>query len=100
MTVRVSKGATLYLLPDPVTCFKHASYNQLQTFHLEDGASLIVLDSFTSGTKVSWRGMGVLEVLQRQRRVGEWRRVAKDVMLLEQEKEGEVKNSRWKVYSL
>jgi len=96
MNVRVSKGATLYLLPDPVTCFKHASYNQLQTFHLEDGASLIVLDSFTSGRKSLgeewefWRYYSVNDM---------WvngRRVAKDVMLLEQEKEGEGRSSRWK----
>ena len=51
MTVRISKDATLYLLPDPVTCFKRASCNQLQTFHLEDGASFVVLDSLTSGRK-------------------------------------------------
>lgn len=96
MTVRVSKGATLYLLPDPVTCFKHASYNQLQTFHLEDGASLIVLDSFTSGRKSLgeewefWRYYSVNDVW------ANGRRVAKDVMLLEQGKEGEAKISRWK----
>lgn len=96
MTVHVSKGATLYLLPDPVTCFKHASYNQLQTFHLEDGASLVVLDSFTSGRKSLgeewefWRYYSVNDVW------ANGRRVAKDVMLLEQEKEGEVRNSRWK----
>jgi len=96
ITARVSKGATLYLLPDPVTCFKHASYNQLQTFHLEDGASLIDLDSFTSGRKCLgeewqfWRYYSVNDL---------WvngRRVAKDVMLLEQEKDGEAKISKWK----
>ena len=94
MTVRVSKGATFYLLPDPVTCFKHASYDQLQTFHLKDGASLIVLDSFTSGRKSLgeewkfWRYYSVNDA---------WvngRRVAKAVMLLDQE-EGEAKSSRW-----
>ena len=96
MTVRVSTGATLYLFPDPVTCFKHASYNQLQTFHLENGASLVVLDSFTSGRKSLgeewefWRYYSVNDVW------ANGRRVAKDVMLLEQEKEGEVRNSRWK----
>jgi len=96
MTVRVSTGATLYLFPDPVTCFKHASYNQLQTFHLENGASLVVLDSFTSGRKSLgeewefWRYYSVNDVW------ANGRRVAKDVMLLEQEKEGEARNSRWK----
>ena len=95
MTVRVSKGATLYLFPDPVTCFKHASYNQFQTFHLEDGASLVVLDSFTSGRK----SLGEEWEFRRYYSVNDvWangRRVAKDVMLLEQEKEDEVRNSRW-----
>jgi len=95
-TARVSKGGTLYLLPDPVTCFKHASYNQLQTFHLEDGASLIVLDSFTSGRK----SLGEEWEFRRYYSVNDvWvggQRVAKDVMLLEQEKEGEARDSRWK----
>jgi len=96
MTVRVSRGATLYLFPDPVTCFKHASYNQLQTFHLENDASLVILDSFTSGRKSLgeewefWRYYSVNDVW------ANGRRVAKDVMLLEQEKEGEARNSRWK----
>ena len=95
MTAHVSKGAILYLFPDPVTCFKHASYNQLQTFHLEEGASLIVLDSFTSGRKSLgeewefWRYYSVNDVW------ANGRRVAKDVMLLEQDKEDEVRNSRW-----
>lgn len=96
MTARVSRGATLYLLPDPVTCFKHASYDQLQTFHLEESASLIVLDSFTSGRKSLgeewkfWRYYSVNDV---------WvngRRIAKDAMLLEQEKGEEVREGRWK----
>ena len=96
MTARVLKGATLYLFPDPVTCFKRASYNQLQTFHLDSGASLVVLDSFTSGRKSLgeewefWRYYSVNDVWVNDRRV------AKDVMLLEQENEGEVRNSRWK----
>jgi len=94
MTVRVSADATLYLFPDPGTCFKHASYNQLQTFHLEDGASLIVFGSFTSGRKSLgeewkfWRYYSVNDLW------ANGRRVAKDVMLLEQEKDGEVRNSR------
>jgi len=96
MTVRISKGAAFYLFPNLVTCFKHASYNQFQTFYLEDDASLIVLDSFTSGRKSLgeewefWRYYNVNDV---------WvygKRVAKDVMLLKQEKEGETRNPRWK----
>ena len=96
MTVRVSKGATLYLLPDPVTCFKHASYNQLQTFHLEDGASLIVLDSFTSGRKSLGEEWEFWRYYSANNVWANGRHVAKDVMLLEQENEGGEKVSRWK----
>ena len=83
MTVRASTGAKLYLFPDPVKCFKHASYNQLQTFHLENGAWPVVLDSSTSGRKSLgeewefWRYYSVNDVW------ANGRRVAKDVMLLE-----------------
>lgn len=39
----------LLLLPDPITCFSSASFTQHQIFHLEPGASAIVLDWITSG---------------------------------------------------
>ena len=86
MTERVSKSGAFYLPPDPVTCFKHTSFDQLQTFHHEDGASLIVLDSFTSGRNSLgeewefWRCYGVNDV---------WvngGRITKGVMLHDQEK--------------
>ncbi|KAJ7786183.1 UreD urease accessory protein-domain-containing protein [Mycena metata] len=83
MEFSVASGGALFLLPDPVTCFRAASYNQLQTFHLAADASLVLLDWVTSGRKsrgeewVFARYYSVNEVL-----VG-GRRVAKDVMLLE-----------------
>ncbi|KAJ7038327.1 UreD urease accessory protein-domain-containing protein [Mycena alexandri] len=85
MEFSVASGGALFLLPDPVTCFRAASYNQLQTFHLAPDASLVLLDWVTSGRKsrgedwVFARYYSVNEVL-----VG-GRRVAKDVMLLENE---------------
>eukprot|EP00953_Heterococcus_sp_UTEX-ZZ885_P004790 3070-Heterococcus_DN1.PRE.8 len=45
----VASGALLALLPDPVTCFRDASYRQTQVFNLEAGASLILCDWCTSG---------------------------------------------------
>ena len=69
MTVRVSKGGPFYLLPDPVTCFKHASYDQVQTFHPEDGALFVVLDSSPRDESLLERN-GSLEILQRKRSVG------------------------------
>ena len=47
--VDVDKGALLLLLPDPVTCFSGAAYNQIQSFHLDKGASVVILDWLTSG---------------------------------------------------
>ncbi|KAF9270087.1 UreD-domain-containing protein [Marasmius fiardii PR-910] len=47
----VSSQGSLYLLPDPVTCFRSASYKQLQTFHLSKDSTLVLLDWITSGRK-------------------------------------------------
>ncbi|GIY47645.1 urease accessory protein D [Caerostris extrusa] len=41
--------ALLCVLPDPLVCFKNASYNQCQSFHLASDANLVLLDWFTSG---------------------------------------------------
>ncbi|KAJ7225641.1 UreD urease accessory protein-domain-containing protein [Mycena pura] len=81
----VASGSALFLLPDPVTCFHAASYNQIQTFSLTQEASLVLLDWITSGRKSrgeEWlfsRYYSVNEIMV------EGKRVAKDVMLLENE---------------
>ncbi|KAF8575511.1 UreD-domain-containing protein [Ramaria rubella] len=49
MDVTIGSGGLLLHLVDPVTCFRAASYVQHQTFHLEQEASLIVLDWITAG---------------------------------------------------
>jgi len=49
MTCRVASGASLFLLPDPVSCFGSADYKQHQSFHLNSSANLVLLDWFTSG---------------------------------------------------
>ncbi|KAL1719582.1 UreD urease accessory protein-domain-containing protein [Schizophyllum commune] len=83
----VTDRSCLFLLPDPVTCFRAASYNQIQTFHLSRDASLIVLDWVTSGRKTlgeDWlfaRYYSINEIFV------EGRRVARDAMLLEEEPE-------------
>ncbi|KAJ7103655.1 UreD urease accessory protein-domain-containing protein [Mycena belliarum] len=88
MDFEVSSGATLLLLPDPVTCFRSAAYNQIQTFRLARDASLVLLDWVTSGRKSrgeDWafsRYYSVNEVLV------EGRRIARDVMLLENDDAG------------
>jgi len=49
LDVSVDQDALLLLLPDPVTCFSHAAYDQIQTFRLQPGASAVLLDWLTSG---------------------------------------------------
>jgi len=51
LDVSVAAGGALFLLPDPVTCFRDATYHQRQTFHLVPGASAALLDWYTSGRR-------------------------------------------------
>jgi urease accessory protein len=51
MVVTLHPHAALFLLPDPVTCFESASYNQIQKFRLHDTSSLVLLDWVTSGRR-------------------------------------------------
>jgi urease accessory protein len=83
MDVIVSDKSSLFLLPDPVTCFRSASYNQVQTFRLSGDASVVLLDWLTSGRK----SLGEEWVFSRYYSANEvWvngERIAKDVLLLE-----------------
>jgi urease accessory protein len=54
----VRKNGLLIVAPDPVVCFEGASYRQGQKLDLDDSASLVYLDWFTSGrhaTGERWR---------------------------------------------
>ncbi|KAF9076154.1 UreD-domain-containing protein [Rhodocollybia butyracea] len=83
MDFTISSNGALFLLPDPVTCFRSASYNQIQTFHIAKDTSLVLLDWVTSGRK----SLGETWVFSRYYSVNEvvveGKRIAKDVMLLE-----------------
>ncbi|KAL0579362.1 hypothetical protein V5O48_002638 [Marasmius crinis-equi] len=84
MDFSVSPGGVLYLLPDPVTCFRSASYKQIQSFHLAKDASLVLLDWITSGRK----SRGEEWVFSRYYSLNEifidGVRLAKDALLLEE----------------
>ncbi|KAA1468264.1 UreD-domain-containing protein [Dentipellis sp. KUC8613] len=90
LTVQVASESALFLLPDPVTCFRAASYHQVQTFHLATNASAVLLDWVTSGR----RSLGEEWVFSRYHSVNEvfvgGERIARDVLLLEDE-ESDVK---------
>ena len=45
----LGEGSLLVLAPDPVQAFAGSSYAQRQEFHLQPGASLALVDWFTSG---------------------------------------------------
>ena len=45
----VGAGAMLAVVPDPVTCFAGARYEQRQRFELETTASLLIVDWITAG---------------------------------------------------
>ena len=83
LDVCVAAGGALYLLPDPVTCFRDAAYRQVQTFRLAHGASAALLDWYTSGR----RALGEEWVFSRYYSVNEvfvdGTRSARDVVLLE-----------------
>ncbi|ORX74061.1 UreD-domain-containing protein, partial [Linderina pennispora] len=49
LIVTVHSNALVCLLPDPVTCFESAKYNQRQMVHMQESASLVLLDWMTSG---------------------------------------------------
>ncbi|KAJ2656051.1 hypothetical protein IWW48_005215 [Coemansia sp. RSA 1200] len=51
MLIEVAPGSLACLLPDPVTCFEGAMYNQRQAVRLQDpqSSSLVLLDWMTSG---------------------------------------------------
>lgn len=82
--VIVSSDSAVFLLPDPVTCFRSASYNQIQTFRLSSNtSSIVLLDWVTSGRK----SLGEHWVFSRYYSVNEvWldgKRLARDALLLE-----------------
>jgi urease accessory protein len=51
LAARVEADAMLVLVPDPVTCFAEAVYEQRQRFDLHPTAGLVLVDWFTSGRR-------------------------------------------------
>jgi len=83
MTFTIAAEGALFLLPDPVTCFRSASYNQTQIFHLSKNASLVVLDWLTSGRMSMGEEWAFSRYYSANEVWVEGQRIAKDVMLLE-----------------
>jgi urease accessory protein len=83
MEVTIAPDSSLFLLPDPVTCFRSASYTQVQTFHLARSASIVLLDWVTSGRRSMGEDWDFLRYYSINEVFVEGRRVARDVLLLD-----------------
>lgn len=79
----VHSKSSLFLLPDPVTCFRSASYNQIQTFKVAPDASVVILDWLTSGRKALDEEWVFTRYYSENEVYIGGKRWAKDVMLLE-----------------
>lgn len=49
ITGDIGEGAVLFSLPDPVVCFAGAKFHQKQKFKMEEGSSLLLLDTLHCG---------------------------------------------------
>ncbi|KAJ6621609.1 UreD urease accessory protein-domain-containing protein [Mycena sp. CBHHK59/15] len=88
MEFRVAAGGTLLLLPDAVTCFRAAAYTQTQRFTLARGASLAALDWVTSGRMARGEEWVFARYYSANEVVVDGRRVARDVLLLQDDGPG------------
>ncbi|KAF8647904.1 hypothetical protein AX16_006436 [Volvariella volvacea WC 439] len=84
-TMDVSIQGALFLLPDPVTCFRAASYDQIQKFRLSTDASAIILDWVTSGRRTLGEEWAFSRYYSSNELWVDGKRIVKDVMLLETE---------------
>jgi urease accessory protein len=89
LRVTLNANAALYLLPDPVTCFEDAVYNQIQHFHLEETSSLVILDWVTSGRRSRGEDWAFSRYYSVNEIIVDSARIAKDIMLLEGEASAE-----------
>ncbi len=79
----VAAGALLAVLPDPVTCFANASYEQRQRFDVAPGGSLLLLDWITSGRLARGERWAFTRYLSRNDFFMADRHVASDALLLD-----------------
>ena len=85
LDVSVAAGGALFLLPDPVTCFRDAKYHQSQTFHLAPGASAALLDWYTSGRRARGEEWAFAKYYSANEVFVDGVRTARDVVLLDGE---------------
>jgi urease accessory protein len=77
-----------------VTCFRSASYNQIQTFDVAQDGSFVILDWLTSGRKALDEDWAFTRYYSENEVVIGGRRWARDVMLLEGDVEDDATSQR------
>lgn len=83
LDVSIDTGGALFLLPDPVTCFRDAAYHQSQTFRLASGASAVLLDWYTSGRRARGEEWVFAKYYSANEVFVDGVRTARDVVLLD-----------------
>jgi len=83
LDVSIDAGGALFLLPDPVTCFRDAAYHQAQTFRLARGASAVLLDWYTSGRRARGEEWVFAKYYSANEVFVDGVRTARDVVLLD-----------------
>jgi urease accessory protein len=83
LDVSIAAGGALFLLPDPVTCFRDAAYHQVQIFRLAHGASAALLDWYTSGRRARGEEWAFAKYYSVNEVFVDGVRTARDVVLLE-----------------
>ena len=66
-----------------MTCFRDASYNQIQTFDLTGTATVVVLDWITSGRKTRGEDWAFSRYYSANEITVNGKEVAKDILLLD-----------------
>ncbi|RIB05285.1 UreD urease accessory protein [Gigaspora rosea] len=98
----VHESSILLQLPEPTTCFRDAEYIQSQTFSLENNASVVILDWFTSGRMSRGERWEFARYESGVNLLVGGKLIFRDVVLLQNENEGENNisniNSRLKPY--
>ncbi|KDQ63398.1 hypothetical protein JAAARDRAFT_377342 [Jaapia argillacea MUCL 33604] len=85
MDVTIPDHSAIFLLPEPVTCFRMASYNQIQKFRLSGKASAVLLDWITSGRKSRGEEWEFSRYYSTNELWVDRKRIVKDVLLLQDE---------------
>ncbi|KAF9474102.1 UreD-domain-containing protein [Pholiota conissans] len=83
LNFHIAAKGLLLLLPEPVTCFRGALYNQYQRFHIQDNGSVVILDWITSGRMSMGEDWAFSHYYSVNEIFHNGRRIAKDVMLLD-----------------